>query len=120
MMKPSMKKQIGGLLFLSLALACALVFLGISAGYPAEYKGDPESILSFSGVDLYAFAKTAALFFGAAILCLLGVVFGVITVTFPQIPLMLGGFATVLLNLGLLGLHLFQHGGFLLAMLEAL
>lgn len=120
MMQQEMKKQLTGMIFLSLALACALVFLGISAGYPAEYEGDPESILSFSGVDLYAFLKTAGLFCGVAVLCLLGAFFGVLILTFPTVPLKLGGVTVLLLNLGLMAIHLFKHGGFLLAMLEAL
>ena len=119
MTKQREKKPITGIVFLILSLLFALIFGMLE--YPVEMEADPEGLLSFSGVDLYAFLQTAGWFFGVAVLCLLGAFFGVMAmvVKLPS-PLKLGGLAAGLMNLSLCAVHIFQHGEFLFAMLEAL
>lgn len=114
-------RRITGVILLVLSLACALAFAIVSPDYPGESESDPEGILSFSGVDLYAFGKTVALFFAVAAFCFLGAALGLASgFSKLPVPLRLGGFCAAFLNAELLLLHIFKHGGFLFAMLETL
>ncbi len=126
------KKTVTGIVLLVLSLVCALVFYILVGSYPAEIGSDPEALpsffgvdlndyVSFSGVDLYAFAKTVVIFFAVLVLCLLGTFFGVMSsLSGIPTPLRLGGVCAACLNLGFALVHIFRHGEFLFAMLEAL